>query len=322
MSGDVSVLIPTRNRARVLQSTLEAMCGVRRADVRAELVVVDNGSTDDTSNVCRAFRSKLPLTYLREPRAGKCHALNRALREARLGDIVVFTDDDVTPDEDWLESIVSTSSRWPKHSVFGGRIDPEWPSSVPLPRWVRNKQIQTVAFAAHSISDRECEYPAGREPFGPNYWVRRAALEGMSFLESVGPHPRRRTLGDETHFLRQLRRRGYAPVYSPAARVRHRIEAERMTKAAIYRRAFQYGRGFVHTEGVPESSLLETSEVAWRLRVVSNVAIGAMGIALASLEPDEDRRFAQLVARLFTLAKNVEALREKPLLQRGGARHS
>jgi glycosyltransferase involved in cell wall biosynthesis len=309
MSVELTILMPTRNRANVLRTTLEAMCRVRRDGLSVELVVVDNGSTDGTADVLREFESRLPLKALREPTAGKCRALNRALHELELGDIVVFTDDDVTPDESWLEAIVSVCERWPKHSVFGGRVDVEWPSGVPAPSWAKHKGIQQMAFAAHHIGEREGEYPPELEPFGPNYWVRRHVLAGVQFLESIGPHPTRRTLSDETHFLRQLRRRGLAPVYSRSARVRHRIEPERATKEAVYRRAFQYGLGMVHTQGMPEESLRRRSRAAWQLRLASNVGVGALAVLGAALEPDENRRFARLVSGLVTLAKNVEALR-------------
>lgn len=309
MSVELTLLMPTRNRASVLKTTLEAMCRVRRDRLSVSLVVVDNGSTDGTADVVREFESRLPLQALREPTPGKCQALNRALREVELGDIVVFTDDDVTPDESWLEAIVSVCERWPHHSVFGGRIDVEWPSGVPVPSWAKHKAIQQMAFSAHDVSEREGEYPPYLEPFGPNYWVRRPALEGVWFLESIGPHPTRRTLADETHFLRQLRRRGFPPVYSRTASVRHRIEAERTTREAIYWRALQYGRGSVHTDGVPEQSLRRRSRAAWRLRLASNIGVGTLGLLSAALEPDENRRFSRIVARLVTLAKNVEAFR-------------
>ncbi|HKO89778.1 MAG TPA: glycosyltransferase family 2 protein, partial [Polyangiaceae bacterium] len=194
----MTVLMPTFNRAAILRETLQAMCRVRRGSLAVEFVVIDNASTDDTPTVLREFAGQLPLRCLREPAAGKSRALNRALREVKLGQLVVFTDDDVTPDPTWFEAIVAVSQRWPEHSVFGGRIDPTWPSGVTLPFWAADRNIQQLAFSAHHISDREGPYPALAEPFGPNFWVRREALAGLKFREDLGPHPRRRTLGDET----------------------------------------------------------------------------------------------------------------------------
>lgn len=174
-----------------------------------------------------------------------------------------------------------------------------------------------IAFSAHHPSDREGPYPDHFEPFGPNFWVRRAALAAVELRADLGPHPTRRTLGDESEFLRQLRGRGFTPIYSPSARVVHRIEPERTTEAAIYRRAYQSGRGTVHVTGMPEAGLLKKSPAAWRLRIASNVGVSACQLLGAALEPDEKLRFSKMFSRTFTLSKNVEALRWS--LTRSGA---
>jgi len=306
---DLTLLMPTFNRATVLRTTLQALSQVRMGNLSVEIVVIDNASTDQTQAVLRDFASRLPLRLIYEPKPGKCSALNRALREGRLGDIVLFSDDDVTPDASWFEAIIAVCQRWPQHSVFGGRIDPGWPKDTPIPFWAADKKVQVIAFSAHHISDREGPYPADMEPFGPNYWVRRDALAGLEFREDLGPHPTRQTLADEVEFLRQLRRKGFPPVYSPSARVVHRLEPERTSELGIYRRAYQSARGSVHVAGMPEEALLKKSRAAWHLRIASNVAVSAWQLLGAALEPEEKTRFTRLFNHTFTFSKNLEALR-------------
>jgi glycosyltransferase involved in cell wall biosynthesis len=305
---ELSVVIPTFNRAAILRETLEAMCRVHTGDLSVRFVVVDNASTDDTPAVLAEFAERLPLTRLREPTPGKCNALNRALRDAELGEVVVFTDDDGTPDASWFEAIVATSQRWPRHSVFGGRIDPGWPSDFEKPFWTSDKRIQAIAFTAHHMGDREGPYPARCEPFGPNFWVRRSALAGFEFRSDLGPHPTRRTLCDESELLRRMRRRGFEPIYTPSARVVHRVQTDRLTEMALYRRAYQSGRGTVHVTGMPDASLLKKSRAAWHLRIMSNVGVSAWQMLGAALEPEENVRVTKLFAKALTLGKNVEAL--------------
>jgi glycosyltransferase involved in cell wall biosynthesis len=305
---DLTVVIPTFNRASILRETLEAMCQVRTGNLSVSFVVVDNASTDDTPEVLRQFAQRLPLTLLHEPTPGKCNALNLALRAAPLGEIVVFTDDDGTPDAAWFEEIAATCRRWPSHSVFGGRIDPAFPSSVSKPFWSADKRIQAIAFTAHHISDREGPYPDMFEPFGPNFWVRRSALAGFEFRGDLGPHPTRRTLCDESEFLRRMRRQGHTPVYTPNARMVHRVQSERMTELALYRRGYQHGRGTLHLGCMPEPNLLKKSRAAWHLRIVSNVGVSAWQMLGAALEPEENVRVTKLFAKALTLGKNIEAL--------------
>src|ERR1700682_4126309 len=99
-----TVLVCTHNRAPHLRQTLEAMLAMNAVpDCDVEITVVDNTSTDNTPAVVAepARDSRIPVTYLHEPRQGKSFALNRGLAEAR-GDIVALTDDDVLPAADWL----------------------------------------------------------------------------------------------------------------------------------------------------------------------------------------------------------------------------
>src|SRR6516162_6236323 len=101
---DISIVIPTHNRARVLEETLRGFESLDSKGIPWELLVVDNRSSDGTKLVVSAHAGRLPLTYLYEPELGKNHALNRALRQP-LGDVVVFADDDITPDVEWLQAI-------------------------------------------------------------------------------------------------------------------------------------------------------------------------------------------------------------------------
>jgi GT2 family glycosyltransferase len=286
------------------------MSRLNRGSLSVEFVVVDNGSVDGTQQVLDEFRAKLPLTSLREPAPGKSRALNRALREVTLGSLIVFTDDDVTPNPAWLTEIVAASQRWPNHSVFGGRIEPEWPGELPPPGWAHDGWIRQVAFAAHHLRSQEAEYPVNCEPFGPNFWVRRAVLsQGVEFPEHIGPHPTRRTLCDETHFLRQLRQRGLAPVYVPTAQVRHRIEMERLTKLAVCRRAMQLGRGRFYLDWVPGKGSGKQPEGFQRWRIARDACKASSVLLQSVVRRGGEQAFAEFVKQLSVLSAHIEALR-------------
>lgn len=88
----VSVLIPTYNRARYLGECIRSMLSQTVAP--AEIIVVDDGSTDGTMDVVRGFEDPR-IRYIRQENAGKCAALNRALPLASGDYIWLFDDDDV-----------------------------------------------------------------------------------------------------------------------------------------------------------------------------------------------------------------------------------
>jgi len=87
----VSVVMPTFNKARFLELTLASWC--HQVFGNFEIVVADDGSTDDTRAVLASFADRLPLTVIHAENGGRAVARNRALARAR-GDLVVFCDDD------------------------------------------------------------------------------------------------------------------------------------------------------------------------------------------------------------------------------------
>jgi len=132
MSSDVSVsiILCTRDRAAGLKRTLEALGKVRiPSGWKAEVLVVDNGSTDSTTTVMRSVKlQNLEARYLYEPQKGKGHALNAGLAQAR-GEIILTTDDDVIVAEEWVEQLVSPLVNGECDAVTG-RIAPVWSRST------------------------------------------------------------------------------------------------------------------------------------------------------------------------------------------------
>src|ERR1700693_5007611 len=89
----ISVIIPTWNRAALLQQALESLADQSIRQDEYELVVVDDGSSDETPEVCQAAAARLPLRYFRIAHAGAPAARNLGLF-ASLAPIVFFFNDD------------------------------------------------------------------------------------------------------------------------------------------------------------------------------------------------------------------------------------
>ena len=130
----VSVVSATRNRSRRLARMLEALRAQTLASDRFEVIVVDDGSTDDTAEVLAAEqeRGELDLRVVRREAAGGRAAARNAGWPLARAPLVCFTDDDCRPEPGWLEAMLAAvEDHAPQEVVVQGWIKPD-PEEVPL----------------------------------------------------------------------------------------------------------------------------------------------------------------------------------------------
>lgn len=89
-----SIVIPTYNRAALITATLDSVLAQQHDDF--EVIVVDDGSTDETGEVVRRnYAEDERVRYIRQANAERGAARNRGLKEARAAYVVFFDSDDV-----------------------------------------------------------------------------------------------------------------------------------------------------------------------------------------------------------------------------------
>ena len=122
----ISLLICTRDRARALGRCLEAVQTelARAPEISIEVVLVDNGSSDDTKLVIEKWMQQCgrPVRSVFEPRPGLSRARNAGLAVAR-GSILAFTDDDCCLGEGYFAALCECYSAFKGAVVIGGRIE-------------------------------------------------------------------------------------------------------------------------------------------------------------------------------------------------------
>jgi len=238
---DATVIISTHNRAEILQQTLQRLALQEPNGVTWEVIVVDNGCTDNTQGILGECGPSLPLVSLKEPELGKNRAINRALAVAR-GDLLIFTDDDVLTEPDWVAAYVDAAKRWADDSVFCGPVIPKFPEKTS--DWIKDESFPyaSIAFAALDYSDVEEESSLA---FGPNLAIRSQTLENMAYNENIGPQGKNYAMGSEAELLRRLESKGERFIYIPSTRVQHVIRPEQITTPWLLGRAYRFGRGHV-----------------------------------------------------------------------------
>jgi glycosyltransferase involved in cell wall biosynthesis len=98
----VSIIVPTFNGASRIGSCLDALLKQTLA-YDAEILVVNDGSTDGTGNVVARYSM---VRLINQVNAGPAAARNRGANEAK-GNILLFTDDDCIPAPEWLSSMIA-----------------------------------------------------------------------------------------------------------------------------------------------------------------------------------------------------------------------
>lgn len=118
----VSVVIPTRNRPRAVESCLDSLAAQTLTPGTFEVIVVDDGSDSPLALDPARWSAKFNLKILRQKNTGPAGARNRGVSEAR-GEFIAFTDDDCLPAPTWLEKIVAALRENPAALVGGSTFN-------------------------------------------------------------------------------------------------------------------------------------------------------------------------------------------------------
>ena len=165
LPGSISVVIPVRNDGDLLEVCLRALeSQTRRAD---EVVVVDNGSSDDTTAVAERFGARV----VTEPIAGIPRA-SSAGYDAATGDIIARLDADSRPGPDWIERIERTFRDRDDVDFVTG--EPRFYGATPLVNWMGEHLYIGGMYAALTPF-------LGHAPlFGSNMAMRASAWRTLS----------------------------------------------------------------------------------------------------------------------------------------------
>ncbi len=242
----VSVVICTRNRSALLDRCLRRIADVATVagDPAAEILVVDNGSTDDTAAVAERWSSTLDLRCVSEPRRGLSNARNRAIEEAD-GEILAFLDDDVLVTDTWLPALRAGFDQWPSCAGLAGRVDLEWTTGRPT--WL--PATRETFFARTELGDDARLLNDGESPVGANMAVRSSVAAEVGAFDARLGYSGTSLLGnEEVDFFRRVRTAGYRVAYHPEATVNHVVDADRATRSYLLRRLYSQGRSDVRME--------------------------------------------------------------------------
>lgn len=274
----VSVLVPTYNRAHLLERGLSSLLAQSYPADRYEVVVVSDGSTDATASVverriARRTAEEPELRFVPIAHGGLNTARNAALAAAR-GVLLCFVDDDVVAPPEWLAALVDGYLAYPDAGAFGGpiRLDLE----IPMPRSCGREELgETVLDAGPEVCEPEVLY-------GSNLAVTRAAVELVGEFDVTLP-----SSGDEEEWLRRLRATGRRVLYLPDAEVLHRRTADDLRLRNLMRKRYARGRdqvSFDRLVGTRPSAAKEARQLVGSLGHAARerCALGLLPVAMSA----------------------------------------
>lgn len=256
----LSVLVSTRDRAQLLEGMLTTLD--TEWDDILEVLVVDNGSTDDTPRVLERMASTRPkLRPLLESRPGQSRALNMAIDLAS-SPALAFVDDDVRIQPGWAAALRRAFAT-DDHPGFQGRIrlsEAVRSDQERMARWRQYKTFPMVDYGEKRLERRVLT--------GANMALRAELVRAMGgFDERLGPGAA--GLSADTDLARRIRlHTGRAFAYLHDAIVEHVYEEQRLTDAyhESYHRRLGRSRYVEKQPGLVTTILpgLAASWVRWR----------------------------------------------------------
>lgn len=215
----ISVVVPVYNGATTISQTIE--CLLQQSLPPAEIIIVDDGSMDETQESLRGFGRR--ITCLAQPNNGPASARNRGVRAAR-GDFIAFTDSDCLPEKDWLLNL-SLGFDDEKVAGVGGVVR----SAI---RGLTSEYVDAIRLLDPQLDE------TGEIPYliTANACFRREALiEAGLFDERF-----RKPGGEEPDVCLRIRRMGYGFRFVEQALVRHH---HRQTIGSFLKTIANYGEG-------------------------------------------------------------------------------
>jgi glycosyltransferase involved in cell wall biosynthesis len=224
---DLSVIICTYNRSGHLKNVLKSLISQEFSrELRWEILVIDNNSTDDTFEVAAEFQevSGVRIHYVKEKKQGLSYARNRGIHESK-GKYIAFIDDDAVADSSWAESLYKAFLTYGCDGV-GGRIYLK--TEKKLPRWLTRDLWGFLACLDYGDKAFEVK---DHYIYGTNMAFSRNILDIAGLFDtSLGRTGHKPIGGEETDLIKRILSSGGRIYYEPAAIVHHLVEDYKTSK--------------------------------------------------------------------------------------------
>ncbi len=222
-----SIIVPSYNRADEISELLASFKQLNFPRNRYELIIADDGSTDNTEYRVKQFQPSLPLVYLTQTNQGPGAARNLGMAHAR-GDVFIFVDSDCTVHPNWLTAIDETLHNDPHIDAFGGPDDcrSDFPPLLKAINYSMTSFLTTGGIRGHKQKKLGKFYPRSF-----NMGLRRSVYEKIGGFGSLRH-------GQDIEYSNRIIRNGARVVRIEQAVVFHK---RRTSVKKFFRQVFNWG---------------------------------------------------------------------------------
>jgi glycosyltransferase involved in cell wall biosynthesis len=221
----------------------------------AQIIVIDNGSSDATRDVVAQYRSEVPLVirYIYEPCRRKSIALNAGLAESK-GDLIAFTDDDCYVAPNWFTAIAAAFENNGYLGGAGGRVELFDCEQA-------NCSTRTSRCPAMICSASDALYLL----IGCNMIFRRRLIEKIGFFDTrLGPGTG--LVAEDVDYLYRAFRTGEKMIYDPEILVYHNHGRRPGLGLDHTLRSYVRGRGALYTKHIFLGDRVLLKQATWEIR--------------------------------------------------------
>ena len=225
---EVSVVIPVYEDPTGIRRTLESVTQQTVSSSTYEVIVVDNGSSDDTRDIIQEFETAAPdlVTLVVEDEVQGSYAARNAGISQATGEIIAFIDADMTVEQSWVESVIATMTDDKDYVGF---------------------EVKLVGSPSNSMVDaynQYTEFPVERYVTKNNFAPTCCLAVRREVFEAVGLFDDRLCSSGDAEFGKRVHAAGFDQQYEPSVTMYHPTRS----MSELLSKYFRIGRGFCQRE--------------------------------------------------------------------------
>lgn len=303
LSPVISVIVCTYNREKVLGACCRSLVEQSCSAGRFEVIIADNGSTDNTRQIITKFIEDPALNHFRTlnvPEVGLSHARNAGVAAAS-GEFVAFIDDDARAPAHWIEEACRII-RAENPDIFGGPAYPLFPDNKP--EWFKESYAIRGEMGPSG--------PLKEDGFliGTNIFFRKSLIENYGgFNPELGMRGNQIAYHEETHLINRARAEGHKIWYSNELAVRDLIPDYKLNLPFVIYSKYRAGKDIWKTDNPGE--MHATPEEFFRMfdRVMEEFNTALMKRDMEKYPYPENYIFENVRHHFYFLGKMAEYFR-------------